>query len=317
MANQVIYKNVGIEDEATYGSSTAGTASRIRVTSVDLNLDPTKEVVEDTTTSVKGRDRIINTKEVIEGDISGFGTPRNLSHMFELANGAVGVSVGLGGSALSKIMTFNQNTNGTMLSKKLQVDRSNTQEAYTGVVGTELSLSASDGIMEFTLSSLAKTRAAGTALADNVVGETVKPFNFADFTLTVVAGDTYTGTSAVTLKASEWDLAYANGTEGTHLSGSKTIDRVDPKIPTLEGKISIFHEGPTWVNSAFGSSEYYLRIEGALDPASGLINGETPFLLRIDIPRIQMMTNVRNYEQDEFGMEEIEFNALFTQVGPS
>lgn len=312
MAHQTIYKNVGLANETSYGASIAPTASRIRVTSVGLNLNPNKEVVEDTVTSVKGRDRIVNLRNSIEGSIEGFGTPRNLHHMFELVNGQVGSSVALlGGTNVGIVMTYNQNTSGSMLTKSLVLDRNNSQELFNGVAGRKLTLSFSDGLLEYSLDATAKTRASGPAVTDNVAGETIKPFNFADFTVYIQAGSTFVTAEALTLKVSECEITYDNDHEVSFLSGNANADRIDPKIPTLEGKLKIFHEGSSWTAATFGASEFWMRLEGVLPTGSGQINvGNTPYLLRIDMPRTQLMTNERNYEQNELSIEEIAFNGL-------
>lgn len=304
MAYQTIYKDLGIETESSFGASTAGTASRIHVRSMTLGLDVTKELVEDTVSSSKGRDRMVLKRNNIEGDITGYGSPRNLHHAFELVMGSAGVSVANGASCA--LITYYQNTSGTMLTKAVNVDRNSTQEKFLGVYASSLELTASDDLLEWTLSGGAKSRVAGVALADNVVGETVHPYTYADFNVTIHAGSTY-GANTVTHKVSEWNMTYENGTEKTYLSGSKDVDRIDPKIPTVSGMFKIFHEGSSWVSAAYGASEFYLRFRATLPSEAGLIAGVTPYQLTIDIPRSQLTTNVRNYEQNEFAVEEINF----------
>jgi len=307
MANLLAYKDLGIETESSFGASTAGTATRLHVASVGIELNPNKELVEDTSGTPKGRDRIVARRNDIEGDITGFGTPRSLHHMFELALGEAGSSVALGTAA---IITYNQNTSGSMISKTINVDRNNSQEKFSGVRGKSLELTASDDLLEFTTSVLAQARANGVALPDNVVGETVLPFTFSDITATIHQGATY-GAEGVELKLNEWNLTYDNGLEGTHQSGSKAISRSDPSIPTVEGSMTIFHEGASWVDATYGCSEFYVRFEATLPSCAGLIDGVTPYLLRIDTPRVQLSTNTRNYEQAALQVEEIKFMGMF------
>lgn len=304
MAYQTIYKDIGVATEATFGTSLA-LQTRIHVKSFGLNLDQTKELAEDTMTSSRGRDRLIRRKNVIEGDISGYASPRALHEMLELVNGVEGTTTGVS----LMVITYGQNTTGTMMSKTMFVDRNNTQEAFNGVYASSLEITGSDDLLEWTMSGGAKTRGIGAAIADNVIGETVHSYNFSDITVTIHRGATY-GAQAVTHKVMEWNVKYDNGIEATHLSGNANIDRIDPKIPTVEGKFKIFHEGSSWVDATYGASEFYIRFDGTLPSQGGLIGGVTPYTLRIDIPRAQLKTNVRNYEQAEFATEEIEFVGL-------
>lgn len=313
MAYQAIYKDIGIATEASFGTSLA-MEKRLHVRSVTLGLDQNKELVEDTVSSSRGRDRLVRRKNVIEGDITGYASPRSLHEMLELVNGAEGATAGVS----LMVITYGQNTTGTMMTKSIWLDRNNSTEAFNGVYATSLELSGSDDLLEWTMSGGAKTQGSGSALADNVIGETIHPYNFSDVTVTIHKGATY-GAQAVTHKVMEWNVKYDNGTEGTHLSGSADIARIDPKIPMVEGKFKIFHEGTSWVDATYGASEFYLRFDGSLPSQAGLIGGLTPYTLRIDIPRSQLKTNVRNYEQNEYAVEEIEFVGLMdlSPVGTS
>lgn len=315
MAYQNIYKDLGIATEASFGTSLA-LQTRIHIKSFGLGLNQNKELVEDTVTSSRGRDRLIRRKNVIEGDISGYCSPRALHEMFELVNGMEGVTSGV---SLMNIV-YGQNVNGTMMTKSMFVDRNNSQEAFNGVYASSLEISGSDDLLEWTMSGGAKIRGVGvgSSIMDNVIGETVHTYNFSDITVTIHKGATY-GVQPVTHKVSEWSVKYDNGMEGTHLSGSANIDRVDPKIPMVDGKFKIFHEGSSWVDATYGASEFYIRFAGTLPSQGGLIGGLTPYLLTIDIPRSQLKTNVRNYEQNEFAVEEIEFVGLMdlSPVGTS
>ena len=303
MAHLMLYKDIGIDNEATYGSSNLGTARRMHVTSVGLGQDVTKELVEDTMVSPKGRERMISKRNVVEGEIAGYGEVRTLKEMFELVNGVAGTSVAHGDTGA--ITTFWQNTDGTFKSKAINIDRNNSQEKFNGVVAKSMSLSFSDDILESSVDCVAQARASGTSMT-NILGATVEPFTFADMTVTIHQGATYGG-QAVTQYVSDFSLEYANGIEGSYLSGSKSIKRVDPKVPELNGSLKIFHEGSSWIEASYGASEFYIRLEGTLPSEGGLIGGVTPYLLRIDIPRCELTTNVRAYEQAEFSVEEIEF----------
>ena len=313
MPYQAIYKDMAIATEASFGTSIAQ-ETRLHVKSVSLGLDQNKELVEDTVTSSRGRDRLVRRRNIIEGDISGYASPRSLHEMLELVNGMQGVTTGVS----LMVITYGQNTSGTMMSKTVWVDRNSSTEAFNGVYASSLELSGSDDLLEWTMSGGAKTRGSGVAIADNVIGETIHPYNFSDITVSIHKGATY-GTQAVTHKVSEWSIKYDNGIEATHLSGSADIDRIDPKIPTVEGKFKIFHEGTSWVDATYGASEFYIRFDGSLPSQAGLIGGLTPYTLRIDVPRSQLKTNVRNYEQNEFAVEEIEFVGLMdlSPVGTS
>ena len=301
--------------EATFGTSIAMT-SRMHIKSFGFGLNMNYELVEDTVTSSKGRDRMIRRKNVIEGDMSGYASPRNLHEMFELVNGVEGTTSGVS----LMVITYGQNVNGTMMSKSMFVDRNHSQEAFNGVYASSLEINGSDDLLEWTMSGGAKTRGVGVgaSIMDNVIGETVHSYNFSDITVSIHKGATY-GTQAVTHKVSEWNVKYDNGMEATHLSGSADIARIDPKIPTIEGKIKIFHEGSSWVDATYGASEFYIRFAGTLPSQGGLIGGVSAYLLTIDVPRVQLTSNVRPYEQNEFSVEEIDFVGMMdlSPVGTS
>lgn len=306
MAHQRIYKDIQLGNEGTWGSSIAPT-ERLHIRTMTLNKVVEKEIADDTTSSIKGRERMNRLQHTIEGDITAYGTPRNFGHFFELANGALGTTATLGSSAL--VMTYSQNTDGTMISKTLNVDRNNSQETFNGVRASNMEISASDNKVELSLSTQARYQSdVGTAIQD-LQGETTKPATFADVTVTVDPGSY--GDQAETLKVSEWSLTYDNGLETQHLSGDRDPARSDPNVPTLEGSFSIFHTGISYVELSKGCSEAYIRFDIVYPSCAGLIAGVTPYTTRIDVPRAELTSNVRNYESGELSVEEVEFSALF------
>jgi len=312
MAYQTIYKDIGIEDEATFGASTAGTASRLHVISASLTRNPNKAAIEETGTSNKGRSRMLRQNNSFEGDLSMFASPRNLHHGLELVNGTRGVTAALGTSAVN--ITYNQNTTGTLASKTMTLDRNNTQEKFSAVIASSLELSASDNLMEMSSNILARTQGTGVSIAD-IVGETVKPFNFSDINVSIHPGATY-GSSAFNVKVSEWTMTYDNGLETIYQSNDGVNDGRDPsryffKIPSLTGSFQILHEGVTFTDAVFGCSEFYLRFDCTLTSCDGLINGVTPYFFRLDIPRVEFTLSTRNYEQAALSIEDVEFTAMF------
>lgn len=303
-AHQTIYKNIGIGDENDWGSSIASNSTRLHVKTVTLNHDPTKEMVEDTMSSVKGRERMVRVRNVNEGDITGFVSPRTMHHMWELAMGVRGATSAVGSSAI--LRTYNQNTGGSMISKSINVDRNNTQETWNGVRGTALEVTGSDNKLEFTLNANVKTYSNNGTSMQDLVGETVKVATFADTTITIHQGASY-GADITTLKVSEFSYKYENGLESAHLSGDRDIQRSDPGIPVVTGKFKIFHEGASFVNLAHGCSEAYIQFNTVYPLCAGLIAGVTPYTMRVDITRAELKSNVRNYEAAEKSVEEVEF----------
>jgi hypothetical protein len=307
MAKQMIYKDLGIVTEATFGVSATAVVKRLHVVSCSIAKDPNETYVEDTSGFAQGRDRIVAMKNTYEGDIVAIGTPRNIHEMLELAMGSAGISVALGTSM--EVITYRQGVD-TLTSKAITMDRNSSQESFLGVRGGGIELTASDGFLQVTVPCIAQTRMNGITLPDSAVGETLHPYTFADFTATIHAGSTY-GAQPVTHLVSEWNVKYDNGLEAIHLSGSYDPARSDHKMPTVEGKLKIFHNGSSWIDATYGQSVFYIRLQGSLPSAGGLINGTTPYLLRLDIPRAELTTNVRNYEQAALAVEEIEFKGMF------
>ncbi len=304
MAQQVIYKNVGIADEATWGVSLSVTRY-LPIKSSTVERVVNKTLVSDTTATNKGMDRITLLKNEIGGDINAFGSPKILHNFLKWVNGGPGVTSAIGTSAIQ--ITYNQATNENFNSFEMVQDRNNAQETFVGLRGTKLQLKASDNILDATLSVFGKQRLTGVSVVDRV-GETFKPLTFADMTITL-AGATYQ--NAVTLLSSEWTLEYNNNMERTHLSGDETAARLDAKVPTLTGTIKIFHVGNSYVDATYGLSDFYLRFEGIPDSSTGLIAGVTPTYLRIDIPRVEITKNTRNYEADKLAVETLTFDAMF------
>jgi len=304
VAHQTIYKDIGIGDESTWGVSVASNSERLHIKTSTLNKIVEKEVVEDTTTSIKGRERIVRMKNVVTGDLTGFATPRTMHHMLELALGTIATNTAVGTSAT--LRTYNQNTDGTMISKSINFDRNNSQETFNGVRASAIDITASDNKLEFTLNTEGKIQSnVGTSMQD-LIGETIRPMVFADATITVHQGATY-GVEFTTLEVESWNVKYENGLESSFLSGSRDAARSDPKIPAVSGKFKIFHEGTSFVELQHGCTEAYLRFDIVLPSCAGLIAGVTPYTLRIDVPRTEMTSNVRPYEAGEYSMEEVEF----------
>lgn len=302
----MIFKDAMIEDEGSYGASVAGTDAQIHVISSTLGLDPTKELVEDTTSNVKGRDRINRIRNVVEGDIKAYATPRSIHQLTEMVWGVAGTEASVGTSATA--YTYNQNTSGTMLSKTVQLDRNNSQEKFSGVVGRSFELTWSDNKAEITVDAVAKERSEGLALS-NLLGETVPPFTFADFTVTIGNTLNYFGTGVTTLKVENLTATYKNGLAPAHLSGSRDIQRVDPSIPELDANFSIFHENSGLAQGTFGTGEYAVRIQAVTTDQK--LQGITPYVYTWDIPRASLTTNVRNFEQASMAKEEINLVGMF------
>lgn len=311
MANSLAYKDILVTPEATWGASLAGIPDRLHIRTSTLNLDVEKQLVEETTGTPKGRNRIISIKNTLEGEITGYLSPRNAHHVFEWVNGVLGSYATMGDSG--SLVTYNQDVGGSLISKSVTIDRNNSQERFNGVRAKSLELTAADSITEFTLSAIARSKGLGASIDESTaltIGETVKPATFADWTIQINAGSTI-GTAPITLLAKEWNIKYDNGLETAHLSGSATPARSDPKVPTIEGSYSIFHDGSSWVSATHGSSEFALRFQATLPSERGLIAGVTPFMIRIDIPKVQLSTNTRQYGQGELVMEETNFMAMF------
>lgn len=305
MAYQTIYKHLVFKDETTWGVSANSSLRYIPVTSSSIEENINKALVEDTSTSMKGRDRMYRGKSEITGEVSSFASPKVLHTFLELVNGVHGATAASGTSAL--IVTYNQNTDGNYISQSVIHDRNNSQEAFYGIRGTKLSLQASDGLVECSLSTIGKTRGNGVAVVDTI-GETVVPFMFSDITVTI-GRPSYA--SPVTLNVSDWNIDYDNKMEPGYLSSSRNPLRTDPSVPELTGSFTIYHEGTSWVSATYGASDFYLRIEAASDSSTGLIAGVTPYYLRIDVPRVQLTKTSRNYEQAALSVEKIEFTAYF------
>lgn len=304
----MIYKDIGIETESSYGASTAGTAVRLKVRTADIALNPNKELVEDTTVGVRGRDRMTSLRNSVEGTITTYATPRNLHHMLEMTLGSLGSSAPLGGSnALAAVITYSQNTSGSWISKTVNKDYNNSQERFSGVVGTQLEMSFSDALIELSMDTLGQQRLTGISMA-GLVGETVKPFSFSDVQVYVARGNSAQGLTSI--KVEEFTLTYQNGIEGTYLSGNDNIARVDPLIPAVTGSFTFFHESDSYRTATFGCSEYFVRLEATLPDCHGNITGGTPIFLRIDIPRAEFTTNTVAYEQATLAKEQVEFTGM-------
>lgn len=304
MSAQVIYKSMALGDEATWGTS-VNTTRNINIISSSIKTNPNKSLVEDSTVSLKGQDSMISGKIEIDGDIKSYSTPKTLHNFLKYALGGAGATSAVGTSAIQ--ITYNPDISGNLNPFTAVFDRNNTQEAFYGLRASKLALKATDGLIEGTLTVMGKSRGTGVSIADTV-GETVKPFVFADAVVTVgLPGFTQTGV----LNVSEWDLNYSNGMERTYLSGSRAASRLDAKIPTIDGTLKIIHTGLSYVSPTFGVSELYVRIELTTDSTGGLIAGITPHYLRINIPRVQFATNERNYEAAKISIETITFKGMF------
>ena len=305
----LIYKDITVTNESTWGVSLAGDPDRLHITSINLNLDENKMVIQDTSGTPKGFNRMTTGKYSLEGDIKGYVTPTNIHHALELVMGT-SVTVGSSCGASATLFYYYQDVSGTLCSKAINIDRTNSQERYNGVRAKSLEITATDALTEFTLHCIGKSRGLGATVTDYVIGESIRPFIFADWTIYINAGNT-SGPNGVTVGAKTWTLTYDNQQETTYLSGNQTPSRTDAKVPTLEGSFSLFHDGTSWTDATYGASEFFLRFQGVLPSERGLIAGVTPFMLRLDIPRVQLMKTVRGYADDTITVEDFKFTAMF------
>lgn len=304
MADQTIYKDIGIGEETTWGNSIACTSLRLHVKTCTFSQTTVKEMIEDTMATPQGRDRMVTIRNEIKGDITGYHTPRTMHQMWELVMGARGTSVAAGASGV--LMTYYQGVGGSAISDTINLDRNNSQETFNGVRLTSLEVSGSNNKLDFTASGLAKTYSTNGTSMQDLVGETIHAANFADVTVTIHQGASY-GTVLTTIPVSEWSVKYDNKGTEEFLSGSRNINRSDIGIPEVTGKMKIFHAGMSFVNLANGCSDAYLRFDIVYPSCSGLLNGITPYTERIDIPRAELTGNVRNYAAAEKSIEDISF----------
>jgi hypothetical protein len=304
----VVTKDITIETEPSYGASRTGTQTKLHTINMTLGLQSNKEYVEDTTNTPKGYDRITLGPNVVTGTWDGFGSPRNIHYAVEWVNGVAGVSAASGTSGA--LMTYIQNTDGRMLSRTVNIDRQNSQEKFSGVAASSLTMKAANSSMELSLDLIGQSRLPGISVA-YTMGETVLPYSYGDIAITWNVGASFASAGNSTLFASEWELTYENGLEGANLSGSYDINRVDPKIPMLSGKYKVFHEYGAHADMAQGSTQFALRFQATLPNAKGNIAGATPYFLRIDIPAVQADVAVKNYKVGEVCVEEVSWKAEF------
>lgn len=307
MAHSTVYKDIGVGDEGTFGASIACDSERLHIRSFDINKVVEKEVMDDTTTTMLGGERMVRIKNTVEGDMNAYLTPKTMHYFMELANGSLGVSSELGVTGV--LMTYNQNTNGTMVSKSINVDRNNSQETFNGVRASAIEFSGSDDKIEMTLSAIAKTQSNNGTSMQDLIGETIKTATFADVAITISQGAAY-GSPDV-LEVSDWKVKYENGLEASFLSGSRDLTRSDPGIPKVTGSLKVFHEGLSYVNLAHGCSDAYIRFDITFPTCAGLIAGITPYTARINVPKSQLISNVRSYTAAEKCVEDIEFEGVF------
>jgi hypothetical protein len=312
MANQMIFQHLGYENEASWGQSLAGISTWLPIVSSDLSTNVNKTLVEDTQTTLKGRDKMVRLQEEIDGTINSFAYPKILHNFTEWVNGREGTSAASGTSAIQ--FTYPQGTGATYLSKTIQQDRNNSQEKFSGVRATELTLSGSDSLIEANVTVMGRERSEGISIAPPVA-EVFKPFTFDKATISV-GGPAAAGIAEV--KVNSWELTYNNNMERSHQSGSRQPSRTDNLVPTIEGSLEIYHEGVSYVSPTFGCSELYVRIDLTSDSCMGnLIAGVTPVFYRVNIPRVEFTTNERNYEQGALSVETINFTAMYDSTTAS
>ncbi len=305
-----VIKDITIETEPSYGASRTGTQTKLHTINMTLGLQSNKAYVEDTTNTPKGYDRITLGPNVVSGTWDGFGSPRNLHYAFEWVNGVAGTSVALGTSQFGIQMTYNQNTDGRMLSRTVNMDRQNSQEKFSGVAASNLTIKGSNSNIELSMDLLGQSRLPGVSVA-YTLGETVLPYSYADVSVTWNQGASFASAGNTTLYLSEWEMTYDNGLEGANLSGSYDINRVDPKIPTLKGKFKVFHEYGSHSDMAQGATQFSLRFQATLPTVKGSITGGTPYFVRIDVPAAQADVVVKNYKVAEVCVEEVSWMAEF------
>lgn len=316
MSSQVVYKDNAVISESAWGVSSGDTQRLIHVIDNSLNLNPNKELVEDTSGTPAGRDRMVGLRNEISGDMTFHATPRSMHTAFEMVMGQPGVSSAVGNSgAFSN--TYLVNRGSSYQSKTIVIDRNKSQETFYGVRATSLNGSFSDGLVEFSLGLNGKSRDdSGSEISDGI-GETLEPFGYYDLNVEIHNGATF-GASANTFYVTEFDFTYENGQEVAFLSNSKDARRSDPGIPTVEGSLTIYHEGASWTSPTFGCSELFIRLSGSLESCGGVIpdgEGSTAYFAQMDFPRVEFTTNTRTYAQGEKIFETIEFTGMVEPGG--
>lgn len=309
---KIAYKNIGVGREGSALGTSAVINRYLQIKSLDLRPNENKVILDDTSNNALGGAKYYRERVTLEGSMTAYATPSNIQETLEMVCGTSNAGTSVGASALSYTYVVNQNA---YMSKWFRVDDGVNIEDYHGLRAKTWKLDVSD-MAEISVDLIGQGyTSAGSSMASTI--NTQAPFSLAELKVWVASAPAGLGGSSMSeLVVHDFGVEYDNQMEGKHESGKRTINRADPKIPTLKVTFKRFYEDTILRdNNYLGSSTFAMRIEAFGTDHQSLIAGVTPYVFRIDIPSIQVTENhKRNYEAGEMIIEDITMEAVFNST---
>lgn len=302
------YKDVAYNIQSAFGTSIGVGSVFLPIRTFNMNKNPEATIVEQTTNTLKGFRRAINVRDTVEGDATFYADPYTIGFWMGLAWGGT-VSIATVGVSANRY-TFAQNTTGNMKTGRFDVDKTGYVEAFQDVFATSFQLTASDGMVEGTISLTGSRQITGV---DYTAGSTpARTLSFAEAKL-FYSDSTGTAGATMEIPVTNWQLTYNSGAEGAFQSGSDKISRQNTLMPSLELTFDRYYDGSSGplvardnVYIEDGERGMILRLT-----SNDTINGATPFVLEFPMPRVKLMTSERSYEAANMVMESVTAQALY------
>jgi len=213
-----------------------------RVYLIVINLADNKVVdaspVTEANITPKGLRRAVNIKDTVEGSATWNVDMINIGYWTGLGFGGGVTSATVGTSASA--YTFFQSSNCQLTSARFDVDKAGSIEAYQDMFATEYSLSASDGLIEGSVTLSGSRQIAGATFTPTITDTRVLTFANAQW----FYGDTLGSAGAtIEIPVTDWTFTYRTGGEGKFQSGANYITRQDLNYASLEITLNRFFDG--------------------------------------------------------------------------
>lgn len=299
-----VYKNIAYNKQTGFGISIGVGSVYLPVINFAPNKDVEATPVSETTNTPKGLRRAVNIKDTIEGNATWNVDMINVGYWTGLGFGG-GVTVAAVGTSASAY-TFFQSSNCQLTSARFDVDKAGSIEAYQDIFATEYTLSASDGLIEGSVTVTGSRQIAGATFTPTITDTRVLTFANAQW----YYGNTI-GSAGATIEVpvTDWSLTYRSGGEGKFQSGANYITRQDLNYASLEINMTRFFDGSSGAlvardNVYVEDGERGMRLVLTSDSDNTIV-GSTPYVMTFGIPKVKLMTSERTYNAGEQVVETI------------
>lgn len=297
--------SAGVQGQVSIGLETAwGTAV---VPSKTLQVQPGDGIQTDTDTqfrsAIMGRlaknVTAFKGAQVHEGEFEFDFSPSNLGYLFKSAFGSVNSVAKSAPNAVVYDHTFAEVA--TKPSLTVEQATGEISRRFAGTIVHTLNLACEvGGVVTLTAGMRAKSNASATAITPST--ETIRPFNFADFTTFSIGGQALT-------QVQSFDITYSNDHGYRHaISNSNDPQFNYAKGSTFEGSLELYLDATT-------AAEYTDYLNGteqalAITATGDVIGSSSNYGIQVSAPRVRYRTATVPLN-DDYNMLRVEFEGIY------